>query len=428
MKVLTRALLLLFACLPALTEAAEPVPRGPVEILDFKVEPKVINPGETATLSWRTKAAFSCDLQPGIGSVELPSGSTEVSPAATTMYTLTCEGSGGPAPRQAELQVQAPPEVTSISAEPQTVALGSSSRISWTSQNAQRCVFKPGGEEVAANGDRSVTPTATTTYAVTCSGVGPDSTRSVTVTVGKVGIRSFSVQPAGPIGPKQEVTFSWQTEWPSACELTPDVGEVAIPDGSRQVVPGRSQEYTLTCQGFEGPVKASQAVTVKQVKIDSFTANPATTAKPGDVSTLSWTAQDVDSCSITPNGCTSSQDQGSCEVRPDQLTTYTLTCSGQGGPALAQTQVDVQGVPRISGFAGFTDRSWTGPPVELRWTTVYANSCTLNGSQVPVNGTSQAPRWCGSKAYVLKCTGTYGSAEATHYVCWYDDNFCLCDR
>lgn len=56
--------------------------------------PQVIQPGESATLSWATTNADSVTLDNGIGAVEL-NGSMTVSPAATTAYTLTATGFGG---------------------------------------------------------------------------------------------------------------------------------------------------------------------------------------------------------------------------------------------------------------------------------------------------------------------------------------------
>lgn len=56
--------------------------------------------------------------------------------------------------------------------------------------------------------------------------------------------------------------------------------------------------------------------------------------------TLSWTAQNATSCDISPS-IGSVQTQGSTVVTPDNKTTYTLTCTGEGGTAKSTATVDV---------------------------------------------------------------------------------------
>jgi Carbohydrate binding module (family 6)/Right handed beta helix region len=64
---------------------------APAQIM---VSPSSIRPGGSATLSWTTSGATDVAISPSVGSVGA-SGSTSVSPAATTTYTLTAEGPGG---------------------------------------------------------------------------------------------------------------------------------------------------------------------------------------------------------------------------------------------------------------------------------------------------------------------------------------------
>lgn len=50
--------------------------------------------GETVTLTWSSTDATQLNLQPGVGAVA-PEGSTKVSPAESTTYSLTASGPGG---------------------------------------------------------------------------------------------------------------------------------------------------------------------------------------------------------------------------------------------------------------------------------------------------------------------------------------------
>ena len=63
----------------------------PARILSFTAEPASLKPGQSTTLKWATENQSSATLDPDIGTV-VARGSRQVSPAATTTYTLTVHG------------------------------------------------------------------------------------------------------------------------------------------------------------------------------------------------------------------------------------------------------------------------------------------------------------------------------------------------
>src|SRR5207302_4043569 len=64
----------------------------PLDLL-FQANPATITPGQSATLTWSTKGALSLSIDNGIGSqASVASGSVTVSPAITTTYTATANG------------------------------------------------------------------------------------------------------------------------------------------------------------------------------------------------------------------------------------------------------------------------------------------------------------------------------------------------
>ena len=87
---------------------------------------------------------------------------------------------------QGSLALAAPTAPTlSFSASPGAIALGASSTLSWSSTNATSCSgtgFSPSG----ASGSLSVSPKATTTYSVTCTGPGGSTTRTLSLVVNPV--------------------------------------------------------------------------------------------------------------------------------------------------------------------------------------------------------------------------------------------------
>jgi len=69
-----------------------------------------INKGESVKLSWSTTDATNVSIAPEVGAVT-PQGSTSVSPAASTTYTLTASSAGGNADATVRISVNAPAPV-----------------------------------------------------------------------------------------------------------------------------------------------------------------------------------------------------------------------------------------------------------------------------------------------------------------------------
>jgi uncharacterized repeat protein (TIGR03803 family) len=78
---------------------------APPTISSFAAVPASINPGTAVTLSWASSGAKSATIDNSVGSVSPAGGSTSVSPAVTTIYTLTGRGDGGVVTRAVTVQV-----------------------------------------------------------------------------------------------------------------------------------------------------------------------------------------------------------------------------------------------------------------------------------------------------------------------------------
>ncbi len=77
---------------PPAAAPAKPVRVAPpARITDFKAQPASIKPGESATLIWATENPSGVTIDPAPGRVT-PRGSVQVTPKATTTYTLTVSG------------------------------------------------------------------------------------------------------------------------------------------------------------------------------------------------------------------------------------------------------------------------------------------------------------------------------------------------
>lgn len=76
------------------------------------------------------------------------------------------------------------PPTVSLTANPSTINSGSSSTLSWSSTNATSCSASGGWSgSKATSGSQSVSPTATTSYTLTCTGSGGSANDSVSITV-----------------------------------------------------------------------------------------------------------------------------------------------------------------------------------------------------------------------------------------------------
>jgi len=112
-------------------------------------------------------------------------GSVNVTPSSTTSYTATATGPGGTAASTTTVTVtssQNPPPTISFNAQPNSITIGATSVLSWTTTNATS-VSISGLGNFPPNGSTNVTPTTTTTYNATAQGAGGTAKASTTVTV-----------------------------------------------------------------------------------------------------------------------------------------------------------------------------------------------------------------------------------------------------
>ncbi len=95
------------------TPAPSPPPTvTPPTIAAFAASPTSITSGGSSTLSWTITDATSASIDRNVGAVAATSGTTSVSPTATTTYTLTAANSGGSVTSTATVTVATSPPTT----------------------------------------------------------------------------------------------------------------------------------------------------------------------------------------------------------------------------------------------------------------------------------------------------------------------------
>jgi len=253
----------------------EPEPEEPS--VSITANPMTIPVGSSTTLAWNSDNADSCTASNGWSGTKALDGAQQVAPAVTTTYTITCEGDGGSANDSVTVTVtQSEPEdpTLDLTANPTTIDEGSSSLLSWTTTNATSCE-KSGGWSGATttSGTLSVSPTATTTFAMECTGPGGSISDSVTVNV-----RLVPDEPDEPTvnlvaapttvhensAGNATTTLTWTTTNATSCTASGGAftGSKAV-NGSQTVTPSATTTYSLDCTGPGG--NANDSVTVNFV-------------------------------------------------------------------------------------------------------------------------------------------------------------------
>ena len=193
----------------------------------------------------------------------------------------------------------------------------------------------------AVNGSTNVSPAQTTTYTLTAaSSDGKSVTAPVTVTVAPANIPQIVTFVANPpvIDAGTSTKLCWQVNNATSISIT-DVGSNLNANDCATVSPAITTTYTLTATNSTGRIEANVTVSVGQVRINSFTADPVTTTAAGNPSTLSWTTQNAISVVIVGAelGPQTLSPIGSIVVHPITNSTYTLTAYGPGGQTVSVT-------------------------------------------------------------------------------------------
>lgn len=154
----------------------------PTPSISFSISPSSIIQGQNATLSWSISNATSRSLS-GVGAI-VASDSTVVSPNDDTTYTISASYYGITSNTSTEtLVVYVPPNIT-LSLDSQSINLGQSTILSWTTTgDASTNNIQPGIGSSNLVSQVTVSPTVTTTYTATVSGLGGTDSDEITLTV-----------------------------------------------------------------------------------------------------------------------------------------------------------------------------------------------------------------------------------------------------
>ena len=176
-------------------------------IKSFTATSFIISPGEASTLSWSVAGATSVSIDQGIGNVAL-NGATSISPAATTVYTLTAVNSfgsttariqitvRGSASAELDQHVRDKPVINYFMITPVAITAGEPAMLTWSVTGATEIKIIP--EIVSPEPEVAITiyPAVTTTYTLVAANSAGSVTQSLTVVV-SAGDTMQSPSPSG---------------------------------------------------------------------------------------------------------------------------------------------------------------------------------------------------------------------------------------
>jgi hypothetical protein len=157
------------------------------------------------------------------------------------------------------------PPTISLAAAPTTIAAGQSATLTWSSTNAISCTASDGWSGIrSTSGSQAVTPAATTTYILTCTGLGGVASTSALVNVTPppaLPTVSLSASPAS-IAAGESSTLTWSSTNAGSCNASGGWSGARATSGSQSVSPASTTSYALSCSGAGGSASQSATVTV----------------------------------------------------------------------------------------------------------------------------------------------------------------------
>ena len=173
---------------------------APAPTVTLTANPTSIAVGQSSTLMWNSTNADSCSASGSWSGPQAISGSLMVSPTVSSVYNLTCVGSGGSATSFANIAVTSSgltPTVT-LTANPTTIPYGQSSTLTWSSTNTTGCTA-PDGTQGPTSGSAVVSPISSTKFTLICSGSGGSASASASVIVTPFAANNCGLQLGGPV-------------------------------------------------------------------------------------------------------------------------------------------------------------------------------------------------------------------------------------
>jgi hypothetical protein len=254
------------------------------------------------------------------------------------------------------------PTISSFSASPSQIVVGSSTTLSWNVANASSITITPGSfSTAAAAGSTKMSPTSTTVYTLSATNAGGTTTATTSVYVDTTPPSVPASLTASATG-TSTISLTWAPSTDgsglgvagyniyrctgASCTPSTLIGTSTTASyGDSGLAASTAYTYAVAAYDTFGLAsgKSSPAHATTQnaslPTISSFAANPASIFS-GQSSTLSWSVVNSTSLSIS-SGVGSVTNTTSTVVKPTATTAYTLSATNSNGTTTAKATVTV---------------------------------------------------------------------------------------
>ncbi len=180
--------------------------RPAVPTVSFSASPAVVSSGEATTLTWSSTNATECVASDSWSGTRATSGSELTNPLTTAAtFSLSCSGPGGSALRSVTVNLAPTLE---FDASPQSIIVGQSSTLTWTSSNVTSCTATGdwNGSRAGSGSEETAALLNSATFVLSCTGAGGTVQESTMVDVFPTPDPPQSVRAAFGDG---SITVSW---------------------------------------------------------------------------------------------------------------------------------------------------------------------------------------------------------------------------
>ncbi len=344
------------------------------------------------------------------GITNLTNGTIVVRPSEDTTYDLDVSADNPAQLDAAQVSVSILPPLPTIvdfTASATEIAVNGSTTLSWDITGADSLALTDDagntydltGKDVGLDSIDIASIPASRVFTLTATNAAGDTTSNVSVSTGNIVSATISANPTTIIE-NEEVTLTWTSINATSIEITGpsgtplDLGIQPITGGSVTVFPlaTPTATYTITAQGFGGPVVETVDVTVDPRVSATFFASDiiVPVEVPARDVTLTWTTSAAASVSISAlsEGVTTSVDVtgktvagDSVVVNPAKTTTYTFTATGNAGDeTTAVITIEVYTPAAITSFSASLTTIEAGEITRLSWATSGATGLTITDS------------------------------------------------
>lgn len=411
-----------------------PAPSRDVKIESFVAAPEVIEPGQSTTLSWRTKNATSIVLMDGSGE-RIPlegqapeEGSVELTPEATTTYTLRAQGAGGSDEKEVRVKVANTPSIELFRANRERLTAGEETRLIWEVEGAERVVIRAGeetlfDEDTSGTGSLTIAPERTTTYVLEAHNAHVAASATTTVEVFPV-IDVFELLSEEPLAAGEVATLRWEVRAADALILTNLEDEIEIP--SEQIAAGQGEIAAATGGVFRLIARSGELETTAEVEADvrplprilSFEL-PEKAAKPADgpaLITVAWEVEHAEQILLLRDGGEPIELEGASgelELPLEETMEFTLRAENTVGVAEESRTVILVPPAEILAFTADRPAILPGESVTLSWEVENEASLALarNGEPIEIEpgARSVEDRPAETSVYTLTITDHAGA-------------------